>query len=405
MKSNTLTYLLSTFFGYLAIIMYNYFVIIYAYNLTSNEFFGATLFLLMNVPYILFGFISSKYTEFTSKKKIIFYAQFCYLILISALGGMIYYDLFYTKLKTILLLISLLLGFAFAFLPASRLAIIKDLNDSKTIGRISLYINLLYITAFGIGPLLVGILKNYLGDFQILSSISLIFLISNLFLLKVNSISKFEVLKEEYSIGYYWKELSLYLNSNKRILFLLLLIPYTTLLLGPFQVLIPAYAEAVFHLSEIYKPIYFIIMSIGLAFGGFLAILLRNMNFKVVVFGSSIVAGLSLSILMQFENLIISIISVLIASTCSSYATNLIVLLIQNYLNDKFRLRILNIYSILQLGSAAFIGFLTSKISTNFNPKTTFQSLGIMLIIFSILILFSLSYRKINLNTKYTISG
>lgn len=382
--------------------MYNYFAIVFAYDLTGEGVFGATLFLLMNLPYIIFGFLTSKVTELISKKKVILWAQYLYIILLCILSIAISNIINIKIFQNIFMLISLMIGLSFAFLPASRLAIIGELNESRSIGRVSLFVNLLYILAFGLGPISVGFLQQYISDIQILFLICIFFFISNLLL----SLVKAEgLLEKTQSLILYWKDLHSFLSTNKRLFLLLILIPYTTLLLGPFQVLIPLYAESVFKLDDSFKPIYFLVMAFGLGLGGILAVYIRGLKFNFVIFGSSVLAGLSISILLFFENLVLSVISILIASLCCSYATNSIVLLIQNSLKEKFRLRILNIYSILQLGSSALIGFFASKLSSFYNSLLTFQALGLLLILLSVILFLSFSVKKIDLNEKYNISG
>ncbi|MBM9591697.1 MFS transporter [Leptospira sp. 201903075] len=398
MNKNNYLYLLSTIFGYTAIVMFNYFVIIYSHDLTKADSLGASLFLLIHIPFVLLGLITGIIIDFNSKRKILIISQATYII-----GNLFFAFLIYTTdnkvyISNYLFLLSIILGFSFSFLPATRLAIIGQLTKNELKGKMTVFVNLSYIFAFGFGPLFVGFIKEYYFDFLIPLLIAFLFLISNFILFFVKLIPL--EIKQFVSIRRGINDLIQYLNQNREIVYLLMLVPLTTFLLGPFQILIPTYGETIFKLGDSVKPIYFLILAVGLGFGGFLQLVLKDIKLVYIIFGASMISAVAIFVFMPIEVLTLNILIIFISSVCCSVSTNYLVSMIQMRINEEYRSRILSLYSILQLGVSAFLGLIAAKVSDKFGPVVAFQNFGFLLFVFSLFIILVFRIRNFNLDLR-----
>ena len=398
-QNGVLFFYISTILSYLAGMMYSYANVIYVSWLTGSQAYTGLIYFISFFPFLFLNLYGGVLADRYSRKKILLVAQSVYAISAAVFSVMVYLSGNESVSFVFVLMMCLVNAVAFSFLPSARLSMVADLVPSGKIKNATIIVNLTFILSVGIGPLLIGLLKENYSWMMVYAAPFVCYLLSNLMLLCVKSN---ETTSKTEGVDFkYFMEGVKYIKSSHLIWQFLMLTCVATIILGPLEVLVPLYLNDVLGLSEADRGIFMGLLGLGLLLGGILSMLAgKFLNKALLVIIGIVISSIFLMFLSFVDSVTWAVICVVLSSMFGSFSVNLITVILQSEVVDEMRGRVMSFFSLFYIVSPAVSALFLSIISERVGFDITFQLSAIFIILASIMLfLLFPSIRKFSDNT------
>ncbi|PJZ58626.1 MFS transporter [Leptospira barantonii] len=379
-KRSLLSFYTNTGVTLLAGNMLNYSLIIYSLDLTGSQTFAGTIFFANVLPTILFSFFVGAILDRYSRLKILYIFQTNYILSGLILGILIGIGWMSSDLRIILIFLAVYNGLALTFMIPGRLTLLGNLVDPKDAGKATMMLNILIIVGFGLAPMLVGLIKQK-QDWDILFySISALYSFGYLFLLLVRI--RENVIVEKETIWEGLKTGITFLKSEKLSVELLILTAFAIFMVGPMQVVLPQFAKNILFLNERERGLYMGTLGLGLFLGGIGVRLLHDRFHRgLVMLGAAFFSGLSVFIISNVSNPILSSVILLVVGFLGGAISALIPSTLQMITPDNVRGRVMSFYSLIFQTTPALAGLITGKLADLYGQPWSIGFSGIFILV------------------------
>ncbi|HEY8206016.1 MAG TPA: MFS transporter [Myxococcaceae bacterium] len=340
--------------AYFAHSIFAYALIIYIQALTGTPAESGTLFIAMYAPMLLLGLYAGAVADRYSRKRILLFSQIAagtfsvVAISIVALGRREW-------VVPIFLAVCPLYGGAIAFMPATRLAFVANLVADEALQRCTVLLKILNVASVALGPPLVGWVKTFTDWRQ------LFFIPIGLWITSTGLLFSLRVQRETPPApdeSRSWKDLKdglkLIASTDLHRGLCILSGAIFLLISGPYQVLVPGFAQEVLHCTEAQRGVLMGSFGGGLLAGGILSAALNNVRARGVLLMGTLLASSSIFLGFSYQTSFPAAVALL--ATCGSLGGvfySLVPTTLQVITPDRFRGRVLSVYYVLLLGGPA----------------------------------------------------
>ncbi|WP_426414605.1 MFS transporter [Aestuariirhabdus sp. LZHN29] len=338
-------FLLSCFLAFIGGHVMNYSVIFYAQEVLQSDLLaGVGFFLSFGGAPLLLGWYAGALCDRTSPSVLIALSQVLFVIgaALMLLLQMVAFPR--TIVIAIFLLASTLSGVAWCFIAPARLALLGRLVPRSRLHGVSVLFNVLVMLGFGMAPILIALLHGAFGWYGPLGLVLLLFFLATLLL------SGVRVGVPEIPEASVWNDVRggfRYILRNPLMLQLLLLTLIVYSVMGPVQVIIPRFAIEVLGLTPMQRGGLLAVMALALFIGGVVCMLFgRRFAQGKAVIGTLLVSTLLMLALSRSENLWQASFWLLLAGLFAGVSVSLIVAALQLNAEDRYRGRVMSMYTI-----------------------------------------------------------
>ena len=346
------------------------------YNLThSKVLLGVTLFASM-FPSFLFSFIGGVVADRYNKFKLLLLTQ-----VVSMIQAVLFTILVFSKHYHIwqLLALSVLLGLVNAFDVPARQSLVYEMVDDKNDLPNALALNSSMVNLSRlIGPAIAGLVIEYWGETFCfgLNALSFLAVIISLLLMKlpvyvpkINKKNIFRDLKDGYC----------YIKRTPEIAFILTMLSLISLLVLPYNTLIPVYAKDIFHGNASTFGIIDSFIGMGAFTGGiFLASLTPGTNLRKVLAINTLVFGLGLVFFSHTTYYPLALLFATISAFGMMSQITISNTLIQTTVAPEMRGRVISFYAMAFFGMQPLGGIVIGYISQYIGVENTVLIQGLI---------------------------
>lgn len=333
----------------------------------SNSY-ASYLFFALLLPMLLFGLSAGKVADRFNRQHNIAGT----MLIAFALTAAIYWAIrswstsiwqFY-----VVLALTFLVGTAVCFSIASRMALLANISQAANLKRDSMYLNILFLIAFGTGPVVAEVLNQRYGHSAPYAAIAALFLMSLLSILLVVSKWPTSTAAKPHRID---DSLSLagYIQNNRPVKELLILSVLLFAIIGPVQVLLPALGKELAFIDQGAGGWFIAATAAGLLAGSLIAPAFhRHKNQAALLLTGTVSSMLTLSFvplvaaLPQLYGLIV------ISGVFGGFASSLLIALLQYQVADTYRGRVFALYNISRQIAPALIGLVAGAAADLYGP-------------------------------------
>ncbi|QQL48841.1 MFS transporter [Mucilaginibacter ginkgonis] len=339
------------------------------YSLTHSKFMlGVTLFASLFPTFVLSsigGVVSDRYNRF----KVLLTTQVSSMIQAIALAMLIFFNHF--NIWEVVAL-SAILGIINAFDVPARQALVYDMVDDKKDLPNALALNSSMVNLSRlIGPAIAGIAIEKLGDDVCfgLNALSFVAVIGSLLLMRLPA---YVAKPHTKNVLGELKEGFLYVKNTPTIGFVILMLALMSLLVLPYNTLIPVYAKDIFHGTA--STFGVIDSAIGLgAFCGaiFLASLKPGTDLNKILTINTFVFGIGLSLFAFEKTYWLALIFITISAFGMMSQVTITNTLVQTTVSADMRGRVISLYAMAFFGMQPIGGLIVGALSQRFGAETT----------------------------------
>jgi MFS family permease len=215
------------------------------YDMTGSKFLLGLINTIAGLPIIFFTPIGGIIADHVNKKNLLIATQIVFAVLSFLIGVLIFAGgINFYNLSVIVFLI----GIANAIDSPTRQSFVAELVGPKSLGNAIALNSLAFNTARMIGPAVAGYLIGFIGveSCYFINAVTFLGVIVALFLLKGDFSPRS---KPIISARTAFSEGLTYVLKNKRVLFSLMLVAFTSVFVMPYAVLMPVFARDIFHVG------------------------------------------------------------------------------------------------------------------------------------------------------------
>lgn len=349
------------------------------YSLTHSKFMlGVTLFATM-FPSFLFSFLGGVVSDRYNRYKVLLTTQIISMIQAVLLTAIIY---FHQYNVSVIIALSVLLGTVNAFDVPARQSLVYDMVDDKKNLPNALALNSSMVNLSRlIGPGIAGIAIEKLGDTVCfgLNAVSFLAVIGSLLLMKL---PKYMEKPHTKNIKDELKEGLMYVRQTPFISFIILMLAFTSLLVLPFNTLIPVYAKDIFKGTASTFGIIDSAIGLGALTGAiFLASLKPGRNLHRILAINTLVFGAGLILFSHTTLYPLALLFAVIGAFGMMSQITITNTLIQTKVNPSMRGRVISIYAMAFFGMQPLGGLLVGFISQHIGVQDTVLAEGIIAIV------------------------
>lgn len=336
----------SCLFAFTAGHMVNYSVIIYAQEVFHSQLISGIGFGLCFGPPIVLGWVAGAILERKNPLTVIHAAQALFLSAL-ALFQVVHQAPDPIQRLPVFLIAAFLVGIGWSFVSPARMASVSRIAKPENLKISSILFNLILMSGFGLGPILISVIRKKWEFTQVFQTAAGFFILSSLFLLGARARKSPQAPSSKSIIGEVLQGLSA-TRSDRGILTLMLssLIGYC--LMGPIQILLPKFAIQNLGMEEIQRGTFLGLMAPSLIVGGMLALpLSRTKDSRIFIAPSISAAGLAFAAISQMTQPQGAIFALVAVGLLGGLGISLIMANLQTRSPEAYRSRILSQYSII----------------------------------------------------------
>lgn len=371
---------MSCFCAFLAGHMVNYSAIMYSLEAFDSSMLAGVAYGFCFGPPIIFGWVAGAYIDRYSAKKVLLLAQNFFII--GALGMMLV--MLYKPAYSIALLLcsSFFVGVSWAFVAPSRLASLGQYVQIEQLPQATIVFNLLVMIGFGLAPILLTVIQEYIGWYGVAMSSVVLFVISSLLILPAPNNHKRLTHQHLYDE---WSDCFGKIKQNPVIAQLLFASIIGYMLMGPMQVVLPQVAENILGLNTLQKGQYLGLISLALLIGGIIAMKIKdriNIGKSIVVM--LILCGVCIALIGSIHTVWLSCLVLLIGTTLAGVIVSLIVAGLQFFTPHEIRGRVMSIYTIISQVVSAMAGVFAGALAQEVSVPVSLYAVGGVFIVLSV---------------------
>jgi MFS family permease len=333
------------------------------YDMTGSKFLLGLINTIAGLPIILFTPIGGIIADHRNKKNLLIATQIVFTVLSFLIGVLIFTrGINFLNLSVIVFLI----GLANAIDSPTRQSFVAELVGPRSLGNAIALNSIAFNTARMIGPAVAGYIIGFVGveSCYFINSATFLGVILALFMLKGDFSPK---LQSGSSARSAFEEGLSYIFKNKRVLFSLILVAFTSVFVMPYAILMPVYARDVFRAGAQGLGTLMAASGFGALTGAFmLAQFSGRIDLRRLIFASTFLIAASLLLFALSENFYLSLaaLAVLGWSIVSQAAS--VNTYIQNEVPNNLRGRIMSFYVISFMGLMPVGSFLSGLSAEHF---------------------------------------
>lgn len=343
---------INSFLTLLAGNMFNYAMVILARSLTGSDGFTGLVFLGLYGPTLFLGLYAGILLDRHNRKNFLYITQFVFIANCVAFAACIAAGALDFETRWLVVLSAVVHGCSLAFLIPGRFAFVGNLVGSDHAGRVTIVLNILVITAFGSAPILVGLLKSFVSYDTVFLLIGAGFVIAYLFLPPIRALIH---RPPEHAVEL--REGLRYILNEKLVLELLIFSVIGFFVVGPIQVLLPEFARTNLGLGEGGRGAFMSMLGAGLFTGGVVArVFHRNSRRGSLILLCTFLAGVFVASIAGATSVFAASGFLALAGIFGGVLSTLIPAAIQDQTPDRYRGRVMSVYSMVFLAAPALSG-------------------------------------------------
>lgn len=364
--------------------MLNYTAIMYSLDAFNSSMISGIAFFFCFGTSLLFGWFAGAAIDRYSAKRVLLLSQNLHIVgaigfwLVLQQQGSLSGNLY------ALLISCFITGIGWAFIAPARMTQMAQYLPVERLPQGAIIYNLLLMIGFGLAPLLITQLKQYLGWSGVIE-VSLVLIIGS-FLLMLSAPNVFERKAHQHLLQE-WRECFQQLKAQPTSTQFLLSAMVCLIIVGPMQVILPVIASQYLALDQTQVGQYMGLVALGLIFGGLAAIKLKTR----VHIGNFILCALLLSSIGMmtvgqvndlFWNSLLLLITIIMAGIASSF----IVAGIQQQTPIAIKGRVMSMYTINNQSMPALSGALAGALTHQFDPGIGLLIMGGIMLLATLLL-------------------
>lgn len=382
---------LSAFHSFVGFSTFVYAMVIFTRARTGSDPATGFLYFLLTSPLVLFGMYAGTIADRRSRTAVLVTAQSLCAAVAFGVGLLATTPLDVGHVPA--LLAALAFGIAFTFVPPARFAMLGNLLPRERVERGTIALAMLNVVGFGLGPALVGFLRERHGWVVVFGGIAAIWTLGALLLVPVAGRSSHSPAATGESS---WRQMleGFQLLRSDALLWQLCSLTFLAgiFVLGPHQVLIPAYAADGLGLSESGRGAFMSVFGLGLLLGGALAIPLREIPRRgSLLLGMSLVVGFLLAALPSAPDAPRAALVFGLVGVAGGAMSSLLPATMQSSAPEASRGRVMSAYSSVYGGAPAFGGVLAGGLSSYLGVARSLEVMGLAAATCTILVAFGSS--------------
>ncbi|RRJ83463.1 MFS transporter [Aestuariirhabdus litorea] len=388
-------FLLSCFFAFVAGHVMNYSVIFYAQEVLGSDLLaGVGFFLSFGGAPLLVGWYAGALCDRQSPSMLILLSQILFVVAALLMLLLQYLEWGPLSRVAIFLLASTVAGVAWCFIAPARLALLGRLVPLDRLHGVSVLFNVLVMVGFGLAPILIALLRGSFGWPGPLGAVLLLFILASLLL------SGIRVTVPELPSASVWSDVRgglRYILGNPLMLQLLLLTLIVYSVMGPVQVMIPRFALDVLELTPMQRGGLLAVMAVALFAGGLVCMLFgKRLHQGKAVIGSLLLSSLLMLAFSFSDVLWQASVWLLLAGIFAGVSVSLIVAALQLNAEDRYRGRVMSMYTISTQVLPATSGLLCGVVLEFISPAS-----GLSLAAAILLLLGGLAWWRMGVLRRY----
>lgn len=350
--------------AYLAQCMFSYIIIIHAQEQAGTAESGL-LFMALYLPMLLLGLYAGAVADRYPRKRILIVSQVIIALLVAGVIGLAARGQREHPFWGMLLL-CFAYGSAIAFMPGARIAYASDLVPPESLQQATTLLKMFNIAAIAGGPALAGWLKAWMNWPALFCVALALWVTSTLLLFPLRPLRESSPSAKEAPRS--WSELFEGIAVVMRtpvLRELCLLAGALFCLVGPYQVLVPSFAQEVLYTNEVQKGFLMGTMGLGMLVGGILSVMLRNVTARGRLLIATPLLSAVFFLALGYQTAFLPAVVLFgLSGVFSGIFYSLVPATLQAITPDQARGRVMSLYYLLLVGSpaagAAGFGWLTS---------------------------------------------
>jgi len=369
----------SCFLAFVAGHMVNYTAILYSLETFDSSTLAGLAYGLCFGPPVVFGWIAGAYIDRYSAKRTLLLAQNGFILGALCVSASIWV----AELKLPLLMFgSFCVGVGWAFVAPSRLAALGNYVQGDRLSQATIVFNLLVMIGFGLAPMLLMVLVDWVGWFVSVLIAFGMFVISSLLLLSAPNKhvrhSHDHILRE-------WKDCFAQIGKTPLVVQLLLSAIIGYLLMGPMQVILPQVAEKMLFLDPLEKGRYLGLIALSLIIGGILAMKLKNkVSIGKTILVMLLFCGFSIATLGAIHTLWLSCLVLVLGTASAGLIVSFIVAGLQLNAPDSVRGKVMSMYTIISQVVSAMAGLVAGAVADLWTVPVSLYMIGALFVVLTL---------------------
>ena len=360
--------------------MVNYSAIMYSLEAFDSSMLAGVAYGFCFGPPVIFGWVAGAYIDRYSAKKVLLLAQNFF---IAGALGMMFVMLFKPDYSVALLLCSsFFVGISWAFVAPSRLASLGQYVEVEELPQATIVFNLLVMIGFGLAPILLTVIQEFVGWYGVALCSAILFVISSLLILPAPN--QHQRLTHQHLYDE-WSDCFGKIKQNPVIAQLLFASIIGYMLMGPMQVVLPQVAEDMLGLNTLQKGQYLGLISLALLMGGIVAMKVKdhiNIGKSIVVM--LVLCGLCISLLGSIHIVWLSCLVLLLGTTLAGVIVSLIVAGLQFFTPQEIRGRVMSIYTIISQVISAMAGVFAGALAQEVSVPMSLYAVGTVFVVLAL---------------------
>lgn len=360
--------------------MVNYSAIMYSLEAFDSSLLAGIAYGVCFGTPIIFGWVAGAYVDRYSAKRVLLLAQNFFIL--GALGMMLVM-LFEPAYSIALLLVSsFFVGISWAFVAPARLASLGQYVGIEQLPQATIIFNLLVMIGFGLAPILLTVIQEYVGWYGVAMCSAILFVISSLLIIPAPNNHKRLTHQHLYDE---WSDCFGKIKQTPVIAQLLFAAIIGYMLMGPMQVVLPQVAENMLGLNTLQKGQYLGLISLALLLGGIVAMKVKdhiNIGKSIVVM--LVVCGVCIALIGSIHTVWLSCLVLLVGTTLAGIIVSLIVAGLQFFTPQDIRGRVMSIYTIISQVISAMAGVFAGALAQEVSVPMSLYAVGGLFVVLSV---------------------
>ncbi len=317
------------------------------YNMTGSKFLLGFINTIAGLPVIFFTPIGGIIADHCNKKKLLIATQITFASLSFLIGALIFTGgINFMNLAAIVFLI----GIANAIDSPTRQSFVAELVGPASLGNAIALNSLAFNTARMLGPAVAGYIIGFAGveSCYFINAATFLGVIIALFMLKGDFSPKTRIITSARAA---FTEGLVYILENKKVLFSLLLVAFTSVFVMPYAILMPVFARDIFHAGAQGLGTLMASSGFGALAGAFmLAHFSGRIDLRKLIFISTFLIAGALFVFASSKIFFLSLISLAVLGWSIVSQAASVNTYIQNEVPNSLRGRIMSFYVISFMG-------------------------------------------------------
>jgi MFS family permease len=354
--------------------MVNYSVIIYAQEVIRSDLLSGIGFGLCFGPPIVLGWYAGVLCDRIAPGRLIHAAQALFML---AALLLCFADQTLAEVASrvpLLVTSALLAGVGWSFVSPARMAALGQIARADELKQASVVFNLLVMLGFGLGPLMIALMRRHFGWPGVFIAAALLFALASLTLLGLRT-RRSERAHQPVLADI--REGLAAVRSSALLTQLMLAAMAGYLAMGPMTVLLPKLALTQLGLSELQRGSFLGTLAATLIAGGLVALVAsRRVHHGQAIFVATTVAGLALAAMGATHDVRLAVVMLCAVGVAGGLALSLIVAGIQANAAGAVRGRIVAMYTIISQVVPAASGVAAGALAQAFGVGVALQACG-----------------------------